>query len=63
MKMNTKQLQFRYKGDRDYIHGTDLFNGIVDAYSYRTIGIYDLPCMILSPRHLVSSISPLKRVY
>lgn len=29
--VNIKQIDFRYKGERDYIHGTDMFNAMMDV--------------------------------
>lgn len=31
--MQPKLLDFRYKGDRDYIHGTDIFNALIGLHS------------------------------
>jgi hypothetical protein len=36
--VQVSEIEFQFKGERSYIHGTDIFNAMLDNYSIATIG-------------------------
>lgn len=67
--MISKKLNFEFKGDRDYIHGTDLFNELASRYGYKisaiSFTVHDFvtnPCCLLYESKTKSEIDVLEGI-